>query len=183
MEELFMFKRILLLGLTTLAISTQVMAIGNSIIRTNILADISGIPGFEYEYKISDHGAVSLDYWGASSSGSLSSTKSNLSNIRVLYREYENSNQTGLFYGVGASYLTASYSEFQLLDKSHSAIGVDLKLGLQGRINNNIVASLSAGFIYFVTAVEKTKTNGFRTESVKISGILPNIGLNIGYNF
>ncbi len=175
------FLLLLMVGFTLLNVKS-VFAHEN-ILRTNVLGDVVGFRGLEYERAISDRKAISVDYWVASGKESFSDTSSSLSNLRFLFREYEKADQLGLFYAVGVSYLNASYSSPSLLGKDNHAIGLDFKLGSQGRIGENLVVSSTIGFIYFVSPVKKTVVADSVSESLNISGFLPNIGVNFGYSF
>lgn len=176
----------LTLFFSALLLQSHLVSANDNILRTNVLGDIVGFRGIEYERLISSRNAISIDYWTASNSDSSDSVETDgasFSNLRVLWREYEKPNQTGLFYGLGASCFSISYPNFKLLNKNNLAFGVDFKLGLQGRISDTFVASTTFGFTYFLGSPKKTASSDGRTETIDISGFLPNIGVNFGYNF
>lgn len=172
-----------LLFFSGLLLYSHPISASDNILRTNLLGAIAGFRGIEYEKLISSRNAISIDYWSVSSTDSEETDNSTISNLRILWREYEKENQTGLFYAIGASSFSILYPDFVLLDKKTVAFGLDFKLGLQGRISDTFVASTTFGFTYFLSSPKKTASSDGRTETIDISGFLPNIGVNFGYNF
>lgn len=139
--------------LVFLSPNTFAMSGKDTILRTNLLADITGFTGIEYERALSDRTAISIDFWSKPTTVILDG--SSATNLRVLWREYEKPNQVGLFYGFGMSWFSATYDENTLLDKHYDALALDFKLGYQARIGDSVVISLTSGFMYFVTPILK----------------------------
>jgi hypothetical protein len=180
-------KYILLVLFGSVLLASNDLLAKEYILRTNILCYEVGLKGLELEKTISDRHSLSVDFWTGSASdfpfGMLTGKKkADLLNLRLLFRQYEKADQRGLFYAVGISHLNVNYSSESLLG-NNNGIALDLKVGLQDRLLENIVISSTLGLMYFIVPINKTVGSESGSESMNITSLLPNVGLNIGLNF
>jgi hypothetical protein len=152
--------KIVLLICSILFFSNVIHAKQLFLIQTNMLGDIFMLPNVGVEYGITDRVTLSADVWHLSYDDSYYFDAS-ITNIRGLVRFYFKERFNGLFIGTGYS---------NLLDSNTN--GLDFKIGYLYKENNYYSIGFSLGITRYVD-----------NEKIESEGVVPNIGINLGFGF